>query len=105
MSGEQDKVLSMLQNGTIDAEQANELLDAMTPEDNLVVTAVSDSDGDIPDMDRYRSFWVMPFAVLSGVTTLLGLWLRALSSNRKRRLPFGMLFVFSLFIFSFGLTG
>lgn len=103
MSDEQDKVLSMLQDGTIDAEQANELLEAMEPnEDEMVVTAVTESSGDIPDMDKYRSFWVMPFVVSSAVTTLLAMWLRALSTNRKSRLPFGMLFVFSLFLFSLG---
>jgi hypothetical protein len=105
MSDEQDKVLSMLQNGTIDAEQANELLTAMETEDEeMVITAVTDASGDIPDMDRYRSFWVAPFVILSAITTLLAFWLRALSTNRKSRLPFGFLIVFSLFLFSLGLT-
>ena len=105
MSDEQDKVLSMLQNGTIDAEQANELLTAMETEDEeMVVTAVTDASGDIPDMNRYRGFWVAPFAILSAITTLLAFWLRALSTNRKSKLPFGFLIVFSLFLFSLGLT-
>ena len=105
MSDEKDKVLSMLQNGTIDAEQANELLGAMAAEDEeKVITAVSETSGDIPDMDRYRSFWIAPFVILSAVTTLLALWLRALSTNRKSRLPFGFLIVLSLFLFSLGLT-
>lgn len=105
MGDEQDKVLSMLQDGAIDAEQANELLDAMEPErERMVVTAVSEASGDIPDMARYRSFWVMPFVILSAVTTLLALWLRALSTNRKSRMPFGIIVVFSLFLFSMGLT-
>jgi hypothetical protein len=105
MGDEQDKVLSMLQDGTIDAEQANELLAAMEPEkERMVVTAVSEATDDIPDMARYRSFWVMPFVILSAVTTLLALWLRALATNRKSRMPFGILFVFSLFLFSMGLT-
>lgn len=105
MSDERDKVLSMLEEGTIDAEQANELLEAMVPEDGeMVVTAVTDSSGDIPDMDKYRSFWIAPFVVLSAVTTLLAFWLRALSTNRKSKLPFGFLIVLSLFMFSLGLT-
>ena len=41
MNNERDKVLAMLQEGTIDAEQANELLEAMEPkEGKMVVTAV-----------------------------------------------------------------
>lgn len=105
MSDERDKVLAMLQNGTIDAEQANELLEALEPEEGqMTVTAVTETTGDIPDMARYRSFWVAPFVVLSAVTTLLAMWLRALSTNRKSKLPFGFLFVLSLFLFSLGLT-
>jgi len=105
MSDERDKVLAMLEDGTIDAEQANELLEAMEPEDGeMIVTAVTEATGDIPDMNRYRSFWMAPFVVLSGVTTLLAMWLRALSTNRKSKMPFGFLFVLSLFLFSLGLT-
>ncbi|MBE2221771.1 MAG: hypothetical protein IAF02_09535 [Anaerolineae bacterium] len=105
MSDEQDKVLSMLQNGTIDAEQANDLLEAMEEEgEEMVITAVSESSGDIPNMDRYRRFWVAPFVLLSATTTLLALWLRALSTNRKSRLPLSFLIVLSLFLFSLGLT-
>ena len=105
MSDERDKVLTMLQEGTIDAGQADELLEALEPEEGeMEVTAVSDASGDVPDMDRYRSFWVAPFVVLSAVTTLSAMWLRALSTNRKSRLPFGFLLVLSLFLFSLGLT-
>jgi hypothetical protein len=105
MSDERDKVLAMVQDGTIDAAQANELLEALEPgKDGMVVTAVTESSGDIPDMNRYRSFWIAPFVVLSAVTTLLAMWLRAISTNRKSRLPFGFLIVLSLFLFSLGLT-
>lgn len=105
MSDERDKVLAMVQNGTIDAEQANELLQALEPEeDGMVVTAVTEASGDIPDMNRYRSFWIAPFVVLSAVTTLLALWLRALATNRKSKLPLSFLVVLSLFLFSLGLT-
>lgn len=105
MNDEQDKVLTMLEDGTINADQANELLSALeSEEDGMVVTAVTESSGDIPDMDRYRRFWVAPFVVLSAMTTLLALWLRALSTNRKNRLPFGLVIVFSMFLFSLGLA-
>mgnify|MGYP000163597543 CR=1 FL=1 len=105
MSDERDKVLAMVQDGTIDAAQANELLEALEPEkDGMVVTAVTEASGDIPDMNRYRSFWIAPFVVLSAVTTLLAMWLRALSTNRKSKLPFGFLIALSLFLFSLGLT-
>ena len=105
MRDERDKVLAMLQDGTIDAEQANELLEALETEDGeMVVTAVSDATGDMPDMNRYRSFWMAPFIILSAVTTLLALWMKALATNRKSKLPLGFLLVFSLFLFSLGLT-
>jgi hypothetical protein len=105
MSDKRDKVLAMLQDGTIDAEQANELLEALETEDGeMVVTAVTEATGDIPDMNRYRRFWIAPFVILSAVTTLLALWLKALATHRKSKLPFGFLFVFSLFLFSLGST-
>lgn len=105
MSDEREKVLAMVQDGTIDAAQANELLEALEPEKSgMVVTAVTESSGDIPDMNRYRSFWIAPFVVLSAVTTLLAMWLRALSTNRKSKLPFGFLIALSMFLFSLGLT-
>jgi hypothetical protein len=105
MSDERDKVLAMLQDGTIDAEQANELLEALETEDGeMVVTAVTEATGDIPDMNRYRRFWIAPFVILSAVTTLLALWLKALATHRKSKLPLGFLFVFSLFLFSLGST-
>lgn len=103
MSDERDKVLAMVQDGTIDAAQANELLEALEP-DGMMVTAVTEASGDIPDMNRYRSFWIAPFVVLSAVTTLLAMWLRAISTNRKSKLPFGFLIALSLFLFSLGLT-
>ena len=55
-------------------------------------------------MNRYRSFWMAPFIILSAVTTLLALWMKALATNRKSKLPLGFLLVFSLFLFSLGLT-
>lgn len=102
MSDERDKVLAMVQDGTIDAAQANELLEALEPEDDGMV--ITETSGDIPNMQRYRSFWIAPFVVLSAMTTLLALWLRAIATNRKSRLPFGFLLVLSLFLFSLGLT-
>lgn len=103
MSTEQDKVLTMLEEGAISAEEANDLLTAMPAdtEDEMVITAVSAASGDIPDMDRYRNFWLAPFLILSTVTAILGLMLRSAMNKRK---PFGFLFALALFSFSFILT-
>ncbi|MCZ7667608.1 MAG: hypothetical protein M5U34_10525 [Chloroflexi bacterium] len=58
-------------------------------EEEMMVTAVSAATGNIPDMDRYRNFWLAPFLILSTVTALLGLFLRSTACKRK---PFGALF-------------
>jgi hypothetical protein len=105
MSDERDKVLAMLQDGVIDAEQADELLGALAPEAEAKrVTAVSEAVGDIPDMDHYRRFWVAPFSILTALTTLLALWLRASLSKNKGPFSIGRIFVFGLFLISLVLS-
>ncbi len=103
MSSEQEKILAMLQEGAISAEEAEVLLTAMPveTEEEMMVTAVSAATGNIPDMDRYRNFWLAPFLILSTVTALLGLFLRSTACKRK---PFGALFALALFLFSLSLT-
>jgi hypothetical protein len=106
MNDEQEKVLTMLEQGTIDSEQANELLEAMTPAAGgrkMAITAVSDAPTDIPDMDRFRRFWVVPFAILSGVTMLLAVGLRVLLTKRKGS-SLALVAVFGLFLLFLGLT-
>lgn len=103
MSEEQDKILTMLENATINSEQANELLEAVESSNGrrkMAVTAVAELPEDLPDMDRFRSYWAAPFAVLAGATGLLALWLRALAARRKP----GAFFVAWLFVLSLGLT-
>ena len=107
MSVEQEKVLTMLENATINSEEANELLAAMEQADGkrkMQITAVSETPDNIPDMDQFRSFWLAPFAVLAGVTSLFALWLRVIAAKRKPGISLGGIFVFGLFLISLGLT-
>jgi len=104
MSEEQEKILTMLENATINSEEANDLLEAMESADGgrkVAVTAVSELPDDMPDMDRFRSFWAAPFAILAGLTSLLAIWLRAVAARRKAG---GSLVVGGLFLLSLGLT-
>lgn len=107
MSVEQEKVLTMLENATINSEEANELLAAMEQADGkrkMQITAVSETPDNIPDMDQFRSFWLAPFAVLAGVTSLFALWLRVIAAKRRPGVSLGGIFVFGLFLISLGLT-
>jgi len=106
MNEEQEKVLTMLEQGAIDSEQANELLEAMTPAAGgrkMAITAVSETPTDIPDMDKFRRFWLAPFVILSGVTTLLAVGLRTLSTKRKGS-SLAFVVVLGLFLLSLALT-
>lgn len=111
MNDETEKVLAMLENATIDAAEANELLEALQPADDkaarspkMEVTAVPAHITDIPDMDRFRTFWRTPFTLLAGVTAVSAWWLRSITARRKPGSTLGALLVGGLFLTSLGLA-
>ena len=61
MKSESDKILGMLDEGTITAEEAQELLDAV--EEAPPVLDDVDMAGTRPDMDEIRSAWRVPFNI------------------------------------------
>ena len=61
MKSESDKILGMLEEGTITAEEAQELLDAV--EEAPPVMEELDTADSHPDMDQVRSTWRVPFNI------------------------------------------
>ena len=74
MKSESDKILGMLEEGTITDEEAQELLDAV--EDSTPPPAGIESAGPPPDMDAVRSAWRIPFNISLIVMAISGslLW-------------------------------
>jgi hypothetical protein len=76
VKSESDKILSMLEEGTITAEEAQELLDAVEVEDSAPPPAGIESAGPPPDMDAIKSAWRVPFNISLIVMAISGslLW-------------------------------
>lgn len=73
MNGEQDKILSMLEEGTISAEEAQELLAAVEgPEDDAGPEFEVARATDAPDMSRFRDAWRVPFTISLAALALSG---------------------------------
>lgn len=113
MNDERQQILQMLQEGKITTEQAMELLEAIdtdtaplpaftaSPAEPMVGEIVSEA---TPNMDRYRSWWQIPFFISLAVMVLFGFWLRALYQSADGALTFGFICVWSLFMLTVGLT-
>lgn len=113
MSETRQQVLEMLRAGKISADEAMELLDALADEPATVhiesgadATAVapSHSPAPSPDMDRFRRYWRLPFAIGLFVLLLVGLWLRSVYQNAEGALTFGLFCLTSVFVLVFSLT-
>ncbi len=112
------RVLQMLQDGTITAVEAQELLDALDAGETAVpelLTAKAEPDpepltGDIitpeppPDMARFRRFWQIPFFISLAFLLGSGLWLRSLYQRSDGAITLGFVCVWSIFIFTVLLT-
>jgi len=74
MDGERDKILKMLEEGTISAEEAEELLTVI--EDDYDDPPAVDTSYDGPDMSQFRSYWRRPFTISMLVLLVSGsgLW-------------------------------
>jgi hypothetical protein len=115
MNEERRQILQMLQEGTITADQAMELLQAMDEDGEGEETAVpltTDAyaeplSGDIlpandpPDLDRYRQFWKIPFLIGLAFLVLFGFWLRGIYLSSEGAITFGFLCVWSFFMLAF----
>lgn len=113
MSDERRRILQMIQDGTLSAAEAMDLLDALNEagEDEGVETAVipqynESLEGEIissnpPNMDRYRHFWKIPFIIAFAFLLLTGLWLRSIYQSSEGAITFGFVCVWSFFMLAF----
>lgn len=115
MKEERRQILQMLQDGTLTADQAMELLQAMDEEgvgEETAVTLAADPyaeplSGDIltpnepPNLDRYRQFWKIPFLICLAFLVLFGFWLRAIYLSAEGAITFGFICVWSFFMLAF----
>lgn len=70
MKTESDKILSMLEEGSITADEAQELLDAV--EDSTPAPPIMEPVDPPPDMDQFRSTWRIPFNISLIVMAISG---------------------------------
>ena len=80
MDLEREKILSLLEQGKINADEADTLLNALD-ESEAVLDEVYPI-ADPPDMSRFRQFWKIPFTV---ALSIFGLSMAILLSLRKAR--------------------
>jgi hypothetical protein len=69
MNGERDKILKMLEEGTISAGEAEELLAAIEGDDD---PAAVETSYEGPDISQFRSYWQRPFTVATLVLLVSG---------------------------------
>ena len=116
MSDERRRILQMIQEGTLSAAEAMELLDALNEagdseeEETAVASHYSQPlEGEIipsnpPNMDRYRHFWKIPFIIAFAFLLLTGLWLRSIYQSSEGAITFGFICVWSFFMLAFVVT-
>ena len=114
MSEERRRILQMIQDGTLSAAEAMELLEALDEDDGAVETAVVSAysqplAGDIvssnpPNLDRYRHFWKIPFLIAFAFLILTGLWLRSIYQSGEGAITLGFICVWSFFMLAFVVT-
>ena len=106
MSDERNRVLQMLENGTVTADEANKLLTALEADEEPKDFAsdirpearFSSAPPDSPDMERFRRFWQIPFFVTIGVLVLSGLGLSSAHNAASGRATFGVICMSGIFL-------
>jgi len=118
MKEERRRILQMLQDGTISADQAMELLQVLDEEGEpeeieyggtaeYMATSQEPLQGEIltartpPNMERYRRFWKIPFVISLVILLLFGLWLRSIYLSSEGAITFGFICVWSFFMLAF----
>lgn len=110
MSEERRRILQMIQDGTLSAEEAMELLDALADDeagDGFDAPHVLKGEivaSDPPNMDKYRHFWKIPFIIALAFLLISGFWLRALYQSSEGAITFGFICVWSFFMLAFLVT-
>lgn len=83
MTLEQEKILSLLETGKINAAEADELLATLDASD--MAFAESNAGENLPDMSRYRQLWRVPFSISLGVLGFSAMILLSLRGAKDRR--------------------
>lgn len=116
MSEAEDQILKMLEEGRITAEEADRLLTAIGPEqdvslvagDAVVTGAQAEEPGaaysDPPDYGRYQGLWRIPFIIAAGSLLLSGLGLAFMYQANEGVAALGFLCVWSIFLLAFVAT-
>jgi hypothetical protein len=116
MSEAEDQILKMLEDGRITAEEADQLLSALGPEQSVGIVAgdavisspvppeLEDSQGDRPDFDRFRGLWLIPFIIAAGSLLLSGLGLAFMYQADESIAALGFLCIWSIFLLAFVAT-
>lgn len=116
MSEAQDRILRMLEEGTITADEADKLLTAIGPEQeaglvagDAIVSKTAQPEPDstypeTPDYSRYRGLWRVPFIIATGSLLLSGLGLAFMYQADDRVATLGFLCIWSIFLLAFVAT-
>lgn len=118
MQEERRRILQMLQDGTISADQAMELLQVLDEEGEEQEVASWDTAVDLttpqeplqgeilttnspPNLERYRQFWKIPFLIGLAFLLLFGFWLRSIYLSSEGAITFGFICIWSFFMLAF----
>lgn len=113
MSETQRQILQMVEDGTLTAEEAMDLMQAVASSDESAVPKAEEARrvaGEVitpskaPDMERFRRFWQIPFFISLALLLGSGLWLRGLYRSSEGSITLGFVCIWSVFIFAFVLT-
>lgn len=108
MNEAHDRILKMLEEGRITAEEADELLTAVSPQQRVGQVAGDAIITDLPqeepagpaeavDRRRYQSLWRIPFLIAAGSLLLSGLGLAFMYQANEGVAPLGFLCIWSIF--------
>ena len=111
MSDERQKILQMLEDGTITASEASALLEALPADeegDNVLAdTPTAEGEAgftfapappDSPDMDRFRRFWQIPFFIAVGVLLLSAFLMSSTYNAAEGRVTFWVVCTSGIFL-------
>ena len=113
MGEEESRILEMLSNGTITADEAQELLEALASDEPTTGTA-DIIEGDViqeakphtppPDLSRFRRWWGIALFVAAGSAFISGFGLVLMYQDRSSIAFFGFLCVWTIFILALFIT-
>jgi len=116
MSEAEDQILKMLEEGRITAEEADQLLSALGPDQGVgivggdavlseaILPEPAGAGDEQPDFGRFRGLWRIPFVIAAGSLLLSGLGLAFMYQADERVATLGFLCIWSIFLLAFVAT-